>query len=287
MCIRDRGIKRAIQWCRKVFKDELWNCTRVMGDYVLGKIVHLYSTRERAVVVAMVTAGITIDIATCCREGKLKDCPCVSPPFLRKEGQDEKGSRTVTYGECGDNVYKAKERANQIMGVTSDAETVEDRVDYHNAALGAGLGMRTVEVCRCHGITGSCNVKTCKMKTGDYEEIAQDMPARYKRASAVTLIDGQLVSVGPADNQTSDDLVYSCDTPYTCLPNKDLGIPGTSGRECNPTVTASNSCDRLCCGRGYYEVTKMVPVEECKFVFCCRFECTVVGHVSETKYYCR
>ena len=95
--------------------------------------------------VAMVTAGITIDIATCCREGKLKDCPCVSPPFLRKEGQDEKGSRTVTYGECGDNVNKAKERANQIMGVTSDAGTVEDRVDYHNAALGAGVSnMSTV-----------------------------------------------------------------------------------------------------------------------------------------------
>ena len=41
------GIKRAIQWCRKVFKDELWNCTRVMGDYVLGKIVHLYCESQR------------------------------------------------------------------------------------------------------------------------------------------------------------------------------------------------------------------------------------------------
>ena len=87
--------------------------------------------------VAMVTAAITIDIATCCREEKLKDCPCDTPPYERKEGKDEEGGRTVTYGECGDNVNKAKERADQIMGVTSDAATVEDRVDYHNAALGA------------------------------------------------------------------------------------------------------------------------------------------------------
>lgn len=41
------GIKRAIQWCRKVFKDELWNCTKVVGDYVLGKIVHLYRESQR------------------------------------------------------------------------------------------------------------------------------------------------------------------------------------------------------------------------------------------------
>lgn len=84
----------------------------------------------------MVTAGITGDIATCCREEKLKDCPCVSPPYERKEGMDEKGGRTVTYGECGDNVKTAKERAYQIMGVKSNAATVEDKVDHHNAALG-------------------------------------------------------------------------------------------------------------------------------------------------------
>ena len=158
--------------------------------------------------------------------------------------------------------------------------------DFHSILL--QLGMKTVEVCRCHGITGSCNVKTCKMKTRDYEVIAQDMPARYKSASAVTLTNSQLVSVGPADDPTSNDLVYSCGTPYPCNRDEDLGIPGTSGRECNPTDnTVSNSCDRLCCGRGHYEVTKSVPVEDCVFVFCCRFDCTVVRYDLETKYYCR
>ena len=36
------GIKRAIQWCQKVYKDHLWNCTTWVGKYVLGKIVHKY-----------------------------------------------------------------------------------------------------------------------------------------------------------------------------------------------------------------------------------------------------
>ena len=42
------GIKRAIQWCQKVFKHELWNCTTWVGDYVMGRIVHKYGEFQRA-----------------------------------------------------------------------------------------------------------------------------------------------------------------------------------------------------------------------------------------------
>lgn len=92
--------------------------------------------------VAMVTAGITVDIATCCREGRLKDCPCVYPQWRRNVTTDSKGAHTVTYAACGDNVETAKERTKQIMGVASESylrsvqATVEDKVDFHNAALG-------------------------------------------------------------------------------------------------------------------------------------------------------
>ena len=152
------------------------------------------------------------------------------------------------------------------------------------------LGMRTVEVCRCHGITGSCNVKTCRFKSREFAEIAEVMPGKYKSASAVTASSHsvQLESVGGANDPTSDHLVFSCSTPYTCNYNKDLGILGTSGRECNGTDdTAPNSCDRLCCGRGHYTVTTKEPVEVCTFVYCCRFECKKVGTRRVTKYYCR
>ena len=41
------GIKRAIQWCQKVFKDNYWNCTNWVGDYVFGKIVHRFGELHR------------------------------------------------------------------------------------------------------------------------------------------------------------------------------------------------------------------------------------------------
>lgn len=149
--------------------------------------------------------------------------------------------------------------------------------------------MKIVEVCRCHGITGSCNVKTCKYKTVEYEQIAEVMPAKYQRASAVSVNSlGKLESMGPADDPTNDDLVFSCSTPYTCQRNEDLGIPGTSGRECNSTnPMASNYCGTLCCGRGYYSVTTKLPVKECVFVYCCYFDCKVIREDTVTKDYCR
>ena len=151
------------------------------------------------------------------------------------------------------------------------------------------LGMRTVEVCRCDGITGSCNVKICINKTRDYAEIAQVMPGKYHSAVAVSVdSSGELESADGANDPTDDHLVYSCGTPYTCMRNEYLGIPGTSGRECNGTdSTAPNSCERLCCGRGYYTVTTEEPIEECKFVFCCYFDCKIVSIKVTIKYYCR
>ena len=149
--------------------------------------------------------------------------------------------------------------------------------------------MKTVESCRCHGITGSCNVMTCKYKTVDYDEVAKVMPAKYDSAKAVTDdASGELESTGPEDDPTSKDLVYSCDIPYRCEHNEALGIPGTSGRECNPSDrTAPNYCGTLCCGRGYYSVTTRKPIQECVFVYCCWFNCTVTSYEEETKHYCR
>ena len=151
--------------------------------------------------------------------------------------------------------------------------------------------MKTVERCRCHGVTGSCNVMTCKNETVDYAKVADVMPAKYDSAKAVACnISGELVcrTQGSGDCPTSKDLVYSCDTPYHCVRNETLGIPGTSGRECNPSDrTAPNYCGTLCCGRGYYSVTTRKPIQECVFVYCCWFNCTVTSYEEETKHYCR
>ncbi|EJW78635.1 hypothetical protein WUBG_10456, partial [Wuchereria bancrofti] len=58
-------------------------------------------------------------------------------------------------------------------------------------------------------------------------------------------------------------------------------------RECNLTSSDSNSCNSLCCGRGYY--TKQMLIEEqcqCKYVHCCYVKCKTCKYLVD-KYYCK
>jgi wnt family len=47
------------------------------------------------------------------------------------------------------------------------------------------------------------------------------------------------------------DLVHIHKSPNYCVEDPVKGIPGTAGRVCNKSSTGPDSCDLLCCGRGY------------------------------------
>ena len=50
---------------------------------------------------------------------------------------------------------------------------------------------------------------------------------------------------------SKQDLVHIHKSPNYCVEDAKKGILGTSGRACNKNSTGSDSCDLLCCGRGY------------------------------------
>ena len=47
------------------------------------------------------------------------------------------------------------------------------------------------------------------------------------------------------------ELVYLDQSPNYCLHNPKMGILGTRGRRCSKNSNGPDSCDLLCCGRGY------------------------------------
>ncbi|KAI6172164.1 Protein Wnt [Aphelenchoides besseyi] len=81
--------------------------------------------------------------------------------------------------------------------------------------------------------------------------------------------------------------VYLNPSPDYCEPDESRGIFGTHGRPCNISSMALNSCDLLCCHRGFD--TEMRVVKErckCKFYYCCRVECqtcerTIIHHTCK------
>lgn len=159
--------------------------------------------------------------------------------------------------------------------------------------------------CKCHGMSGSCTMKTCWMRLPHLREIGNALKDRFDGASRVLISNaGSLREFGIHGNGGSErgngngggrrnryktqlqpydphhkppskkDLVFFEDSPNFCENDNRLGVSGTSGRACNVSSMGVDGCDLMCCGRGHTVSVKQV-VERCKctFQWCCEVQC--------------
>lgn len=137
--------------------------------------------------------------------------------------------------------------------------------------------MRTV--CKCHGVSGSCEMKTCWKAMPKFREIGDILKEKFDGSTEVQLLRDKSKSVLQPLNaehkrQTDEDLVYLETSPDFCSYDNTTDTLGTAGRICNKTSSAIDGCDLLCCGRGFK--TRVETRTErcgCKFHWCCYVKC--------------
>lgn len=144
--------------------------------------------------------------------------------------------------------------------------------------------------CKCHGLSASCDLKTCFLKTPDFRDTGNILFAKFNEAKAVEPDNEGSSFLWTSDTQSYDTsvtsrksrsmgeeaLVYTDASPNFCQRNRKLGVLGTKGRLCNGTTNgkSAGSCQSLCCSRGYTSYT--VAVEDncrCQFKWCCEVQC--------------
>lgn len=133
--------------------------------------------------------------------------------------------------------------------------------------------------CKCHGLSGSCALKTCWRNMPPFEMVGKSLKDKYDGAPKVTGDNGgkKLIPEGDRIKPPSrQDLVYTAESPNFCVPNKRFGTTGTQGRVCNASSYGPDSCDIMCCGRDSERKTFKVKTKcRCKFVWCCRVICDI------------
>ena len=141
-------------------------------------------------------------------------------------------------------------------------------------------------MCKCHGATGSCTVKTCFQRASGLRLIGNTLKTMFKNARKVepanqkregvklVLVDDRKSPKGIQKSPKKTELLYTENSPSFCQRDDTLGIPGVSHRICSKNSSDANSCSTLCCGTGYnqYLVRKESPCE-CKFKYCCFMQC--------------
>lgn len=285
------GARKGIQQCQHQFRNERWNCTTKDDRNVFGATLERGS-RETAFIYAVTSAGVVHAVTQACSLGNLTECSC------DMERQGLPAPDGWKWGGCSDNIRYGIQFARQFVDAPEKAaqkkpKNVRNLMNLHNNEAGRKAIATLMRMqCRCHGVSGSCELKTCwrTMPTfaqvGDYlkqkyENAVQMKPTKFVRTMMQDKMSSRELNIQSSSMKTKrqvplgkTELIHIHKSPNYCVEDPKKGILGTSGRVCNKNSTGSDSCDLLCCGRGYNtQVVRHVERCFCRFVWCCQVKC--------------
>ncbi|XP_072038759.1 protein Wnt-2b-A-like [Amphiura filiformis] len=271
-----RGVRIGVDECQYQFQNNRWNCSTLDRDStVFGKVMLKKPSREAAFVYAISSAGVAHAITRSCSKGELLDCAC-DPS---KKGKSQDGQGEFDWGGCSDNVKFANDFSRKFV----DSREKKERdpralMNLHNNRAGRKAVMKNMKLeCKCHGVSGSCSIRTCWLAMQEFRRVGDYLRLKYNAASEVIMNqDGTGLIAGGRNvkGPTRSNLVYFEKSPDYCKQDPDTGSLGTAGRVCNKSSQGSDSCDVMCCGRGYNTMRVQRTTQcECKFHWCCFVRC--------------
>ncbi|XP_032822233.2 proto-oncogene Wnt-1 [Petromyzon marinus] len=310
------SVHTAVRECKWQFRHRRWDCpTTGSGPDIFGKILQR-GCRETAFIHAVMSAALAHGVARACSEGSIASCTC-------DYGRRGRGGPDWEWGGCSDNLPFGTRFARELAagggggrgrgggggggrgggrgrgGVAGERGGRDARalMDRHNEEA----GMRTVDSemrreCKCHGMSGSCALKTCWLRLPPFRAVGDRLKERFDGATQVADYGregnraskdsdrgggsggggGHLRPADPAHKPPGGrDLVYVDESPEFChADTAGLSWPGTRGRVCVRGSPGLGGCELLCCGRGW--TSREARVSErclCTFHWCCTVTC--------------
>uniref|UniRef100_A0A8D8QIN9 Protein Wnt n=1 Tax=Cacopsylla melanoneura TaxID=428564 RepID=A0A8D8QIN9_9HEMI len=248
-----KGIQLGTKECQYQFQNRRWNCT--LHKKSMKKVLQRDS-RETGFVNAVISAGVSYNLAKACSRGTIPSCGCGKISSENKvQPDDSKGP--WQWGGCSDNAQHALKKAKTFMEVDSlEMGDLKSLTMRHNFQVGRTAIWNSMEtVCKCHGTSGSCMMRTCWRSLVPFRKVGDLLKKRFQASIKVVPSNNghsfipYATNVRPPDKL---DLVYSEKSPSFCVENKTTGSLGTFGRQCwmNESATTESLCSNLCCGRG-------------------------------------
>ncbi|XP_009865920.1 PREDICTED: proto-oncogene Wnt-3-like, partial [Apaloderma vittatum] len=244
---------------------------------VFKKRLDMAPTRESAFVHAIASAGVAFAVTRSCAEGTSTICGCDS----HHKGPPGDGWK---WGGCSEDADFGVLVSREFADARENRPDARSAMNRHNNEAGRTTILDHMHLkCKCHGLSGSCEVKTCWWAQPDFRAIGDYLKDKYDSASEM-VVEKHRESRGWVETlrakyalfkpPTERDLVYYENSPNFCEPNPETGSFGTRDRTCNVTSHGIDGCDLLCCGRGHNTRTEKRKEKcHCIFHWCCYVSC--------------
>uniref|UniRef100_A0A0N4ZNB1 Protein Wnt n=1 Tax=Parastrongyloides trichosuri TaxID=131310 RepID=A0A0N4ZNB1_PARTI len=259
------GIQEAMNLCREEMRFQNWDCS-VSGTVIHEPSILRYGYKESAYLWALSAAGASWGVASACAQGWLDECKCMEDYETSIVGQQNFEWAGCTYG-----VQFGIQASRKMLTRTgnNNLRSPLKRLEKHNLKAGRLAVKKTlISSCKCHGVSGSCQQKTCWKKTADLRQITKYLTDRYHKAKRV---------LSDESKHKSNELIYLEPSPDICSSmHNHLQQRRSLPRVCNwrNETHSEGDCGRLCCGKGFRVDHEVVTYKcDCKFKWCCNLEC--------------
>nr|QVQ68765.1 wnt 11 [Doryteuthis pealeii] len=267
----------AFETCQEQFANRRWNCSSINHVPQLTKDL-VRGSREQAYVYAIASAALVHTVARACSIGVTTKCSCGSLPRSAPTGP-------FKWGGCGDDIqyglyFSETFTDSSLSNKLKPKRSKKANMNRHNNRAGRMVVSQSLSVaCKCHGVSGSCNIKTCWKSLPDFHIIGVTLKTRHALAIEVKTkrVKKKRVFVPLRPNLKTlgaDQFIYYTKSPDYCSKDPEMGSMGTVGRFCDKNRSGSGGCRTMCCGRGYHTFVRTISERcRCQYVWCCYVKC--------------